>query len=605
LDRGLYNQSIVALKNDRNLLPLRRFDTLNLATLSMGSAELTSFQQMLENYTSVRHFNALKDVSGSKKENLIKQLKKYNLVLAGIHGTTIYPWKKFGIHPSTLKFLDELADSTNVVLVLFASPYSLEMIDNPEKYKAILLAHQDVTESNEMAAQMIMGSTGCRGKLPVSVLPHFPIHSGLTIRSLNRLQYAFPQEVGIPSKALEKIDSIALKSIRDEEIPGCQILVAYQGKVIYKKAFGYHTYKKGVFVNDTDIYDLASITKIAATTASIMWLYDQKKLDIDHKLVWYLPYLYGTNKEYIIVREMMAHQAKLKPWIPFYQATLLDGQPDKRYYSKKLDEKHTVKVADKLFIRNDYAFTLFDTIIHSDLRKRNGYKYSDLGFYLLKQAIENLTNKPLDKFVEETFYRQLGMQHTMYNPLGRVKKQKIVPTEEDTYFRHQLIHGYVHDPGAAMLGGVAGHAGLFSNANDMAIFMQMLLNGGMYGGTRYLRASTVSQFTKQQFPLEENRRAIGFDKPDPQDPENGPTCEEASLLSFGHTGFTGTYAWADPEHDLIYIFLSNRIHPTARNTKLIRNNTRTEIQKIIYQALPEKKKAIADRDEMGALPFAK
>lgn len=605
LDRAFYQQSIITLKNERTLLPVRRLDTLNLASLSLGSAELTSFQLMLENYTSVRHFNVVKDISVSKRENLINQLKKHNLVIAGIHGTTIYPWKQFGIRPSSLKLLDDLADSTNVVLVLFASPYSLEMIDNPEKYQAILLAHQDVPESNEIAAQMIMGGMDCRGKLPVNVLPDFPIHSGLTLNSIDRLNYSLAEEVGISTHALKKIDSIALKSIRDEEIPGCQILVAYQGSVIYNKSFGYHTYKKGRFVDNTDIYDLASITKVAATTASIMWLYDQRKLDIDHKLVWYLPFLYGTNKEYIIIREMMAHQAKLKPWIPFYQATLLDGKPDKRYYATKLDEKHTVKVADNLYIRNDYEFTLFDTIIHSDLRKRNGYKYSDLGFYLLKQAIENLTNKPLDKFVEETFYRSLGMQHTMYNPLGRVKKQKIVPTENDTYFRHQLIHGYVHDPGAAMLGGVAGHAGLFSNANDMAIFMQMLLNKGVYGGIRYLRASTVNQFTKQQFPLEENRRGIGFDKPDPQDPENGPTCEEASLLSFGHTGFTGTYAWADPKHDLIYIFLSNRIHPTARNTKLIRNNTRTEIQKVIYHALPEKKTVIAERDELGALPFAK
>jgi CubicO group peptidase (beta-lactamase class C family) len=378
-------------------------------------------------------------------------------------------------------------------------------------------------------------------------------------------------------------------------------LVAKDGKVIYRKSFGYHTYKKADFVKNTDLYDLASITKIAASTLAVMKLSDEGKLDIDAKLVWYLPYLKGSNKEDIIIRELMAHQAQLKPWIPFYLSTTKNKKPDQKYYTSAFDQYHTLKVTDNLYIRDDYKTVIYDSIVKSRLLKKKEYVYSDLGFYLLKQTIESLTGQTLDKYTAQSFYNPLGLQTMGYNPLERFDRSFIIPTEKDNYFRNQLIHGYVHDQGAAMLGGVSGHAGLFSNANDLAVIMQMLLQGGSYGGTKYFEESTVNEFTKQQFPLDDNRRGIGFDKPEPENPDDGPTCKSASASSFGHTGFTGTYAWADPDHQLVYIFLSNRVHPDAQNTKLNSMKIRKEIQQVIYDAV-NKAELNTVPNKMSALP---
>ncbi len=601
LERRACEHSTVLVQNYNDLIPLRDLDTLNIATLSLGSPEITAFQNMLSNYSKVDHYNVLKGISANQKKNLIKKLSVYNMVIAGIHNTSIFPGRDFGISSQNMELIDQLSDSVKVVLVMFSSPYSLNLIGHPEKLEAILLAHQDSKIANEIAAQIIYGSIGAKGNLPVSCTEKFICGHGIQTKSINRLKYTIPEEVGIERSALNLIDTIVFNNINDKAMPGCQVLVAKDGKVIYNKSFGYHTYRKGRFVKTTDLYDIASITKIAATTLSVMRLCDQKMLDVDHKLVWYLPYLKGSNKENIIIREMMAHQSGLQAWIPFYLNTLKNGRPYRGLYSKKINEQHTVKVAANLFINDAYSFILYDSILHSDLRKKLDYKYSDLGFYLLKQSIENITNKPLDKYVEEEFYSSLGLKYTMYNPLSKFKRNHIIPTEKDNYFRRQLVHGYVHDPGAAMMGGVSGHAGLFSNANDLAIIMQMLLQGGEYGGKRYLNSSTVYEFTRQQFPLNDNRRAIGFDKPDPKDREKGPTCESVSDLSFGHTGFTGTYVWVDPVYNLVYIFLSNRINPSSNNTKLIKNNTRTKIHQVIYDALEKEKMIELPKDEIGSL----
>ena len=450
-----------------------------------------------------------------------------------------------------------------------------------------------------------MGALEAKGTLPVSVSEAYPVKTGIPVNAIDRLEYSIPEDVEIDSEDLQKIDTIVLNNIKEKAIPGCQVLVAKDGKVIYRKSFGYHTYKKGNFVKNTDLYDLASITKIAATTLSIMKLQDDKMVDIDHKMVWYLPFLRGTNKEDMIIREMMAHQSGLKAWIPFYLNTMKDKKLDKNLYSSKLNKNHTVKVANNLYITDKYKYVLYDSILTSKLRKRRDYKYSDLGFYLLKQTIENLTNQPLEEYTHENFYKPLGLKTMGFNPLEKFKLKEINPTENDSYFRKQLVHGYVHDPGAAMLGGVSGHAGLFANANDLAILMQMLLQGGHYGGKTYLNSNTIAQFTKMQFPLNDNRRGIGFDKPDPNDRDDGPTCESVSDLSFGHTGFTGTYAWVDPEYNLVYIFLSNRIHPTAKNTKLIKMNTRTAIHQVIYDAIIKNQKPVEMENGTGVLGIAR
>ncbi|MCB2220565.1 MAG: serine hydrolase [Bacteroidetes bacterium] len=601
LEREIFEEAITLLKNHNSLIPLRNLDTLKIAVVSAGAPEITGFQEMLGNYTHITPFNILGSSTPEQQELLISKLEPFNLVILGIHGTNIYPTRNFGISDQTLKLASSIASSKKTILSLFASPYSLALIDSLEKFEAILLGHQDLRVANEIAAQIIMGSIDANGKLPVTAAEAYPAGFGLHTNPINRLKYTIPEEVNIKREDLFLIDTIVFNNIRDEAIPGCQVLVAVDGKVIYHKAFGYHTYKKGDFVKTTDLYDLASITKVAATTLGVMKLYDIGRMDIDQKLANYLLYLTGTNKENINIRELMAHQARLKPWIPFYLNTIQNGKPDKKLYSDHPDDQHTFKVADKLYLDRNYHFILYDTIVQSELRKRKEYKYSDLGFILLKQAIENLTNKPLDQYTDEQFYKPLGLQYTCFNPLNRHRPVCIVPTEQDDYFRNQLIHGYVHDPGAAMLGGVSGHAGLFSNANELAVIMQMLLQRGKYGGREYFRESTVRQFTKQQFPLNENRRGIGFDKPEPENRDKGPTCSSASLESFGHSGFTGTYAWADPKYNLVYVFLSNRVNPTAANIKLIQNNTRTEIMQVIYNAIEKSGKFQQPSDEIGIL----
>ncbi|MBN2172961.1 MAG: serine hydrolase [Bacteroidales bacterium] len=602
ISRKLFKAAITVVKNKENLVPLQRFDTLRVACLSAGSPEINPFQQMLANYCKIDFFNLGDDFSKAKEASILNELKNYNLVIAGIHGTNIFPQRNFGISKQIIDLTSKLSDSTNVILTVFASPYSLKMFDpDSSGYTSIVLAHQDNPVANEIAAQIIMGGLDSKGTLPVSVTDRLPVNAGIRTQSLNRLSYGLPEEVGMSSNILKKVDSIVLESIYKEAIPGCQILVARNGEVIYQKPFGYQTFKKGEFVENDDLYDLASLTKVAATTLAVMKLNDNKMMDVDHKLVWYLPFLRGTNKEDIVIRELMAHQANLQPWIPFYLNTLTEkGELMPNYYSSKLDDLHTVKVADNIYIRNDYEFILYDSIIYSKLRKKKDYKYSDLGFYLLKKAVENLTNQPFDRYVDETFYKKLGLRTMTFNPIEKFDLKRIVPTENDQYFRKQLIQGYVHDPGAAMLGGVSGHAGLFSDANDMAIIMQMLLQKGNYGGIQFFNPSTVEEFTKQQFPLNKNRRGIGFDKPEVENRENGPTCKSASDLSFGHTGFTGTYAWADPEYNLVYIFLSNRIYPTANNTKLIKMDTRTAIQQVLYESIVKENKK-APHDELGAL----
>jgi len=599
ITRQLYESAITVISNNNNLLPVKRLDTLKIATLSVGSPEINAFQDMLGNYCKVDHYNVLQAISNNKAKELQKKLSNYNLIIAGIHNTNNSLKKNYGISKQTIKLIENLADSTKVILSVFASPYSLSLLSDPNKFESIVMGYQDEKLANEIAAQIIMGSIEATGKLPVIAHADFPAGTGLNTLSIQRLKYTIPEEVGISKTDLDQIDSIALYCIKEEAAPGCQILVAKDGNVIYSKSFGYHTYKKGDFVKNSDLYDLASVTKVAATTLSVMKLSDENKLDVDHKMVWYLPYLRGTNKEDLIIREMMAHEARLEPWIPFYLNTMEDGKLDKNLYATKLSKDFTIKVADKLYIRGDYEYVMFDSIVTSDLRKRKKYKYSDLGFYMLKQAIENLTNTPLEKYVQVKFYEQLGLQTMCFNPLEQFNQKEIVPTENDQYFRKQLLKGYVHDPGAAMLGGVSGHAGLFSNANDLAIIMQMLLQGGEYGGTAYLKWNTVHQFTKRQFPLNDNRRGIGFDKPEPEDKDLGPTCESASDNSFGHSGFTGTYVWADPDYELVYIFLSNRVNPDANNKKLIKMNIRTEIQQVIYDAIIKSEEKQGLKQELG------
>jgi CubicO group peptidase (beta-lactamase class C family) len=366
-------------------------------------------------------------------------------------------------------------------------------------------------------------------------------------------------------------------------------LIARKGNVIYRKAFGNNDYVQKQAVGNDDIYDLASVTKVAATTLAVMKLYDLRVVNLDEPLSHTLKDLANTNKKNITIREVMTHQAGLVAWIPFYLKTLKSGQPDSNFYATKYSTAFPLRVAEGMYLRKDYKQIILDSIIKSPVSEKKEYRYSDLGFILMQQFVEQVSGQSLDVFMDEQFYKPLGLHTLTYHPRDRFPLSRIMPTENDTTFRHQLVHGDVHDQAAALFGGVAGHAGLFGTSNDMAILLQMLLQDGSYGGRQFLKPETVALFTKRQF--KGNRRGLGFDKPQLIPSEPGPACKEASANSFGHTGFTGTYIWADPDTDLIIVFLSNRVNPDAEPNKLVQLGIRTQIQETLYRALMKNQKS--------------
>ena len=584
LSREIFKRAITLVKNTGNLIPVNDTGNQKIASFCTGDAQRNTFQQILSKYGKIDHFNSFKGIEN--KKSLLKKLAEYDIVIAAFHNSSIFPQRNFGLNENDIALMDSLAKKTKVILTLFASPYSLNLLPDSNHFTAIVVAYEDRDEAQSIAAQIITGGLPAKGHLPVSV-KNYPSGTGIQTTSLHKLKYGTPVEVGVSEEALKKIDSLVYANIEDKTMPGCQILFARNGTVFFEKAYGYHTYEKKREVRLDDIYDLASLTKIFATTAAVMKLNQEGKLDIDRKLSGYVPYLQHSNKKDMIIREVMAHQARLKPWIPFYLDVVDSNRmPKPDIIKDHMEPGFSKQIAKDMFIADDYTFQIYREIADSKLRKRKKYKYSDLGFYLLKQAVENVTGEPFEEYAGTTFYKPLGMDHTFFNPSRYYPLKDIIPTEKDDYFRHQTVRGYVHDPGAAMLGGVSGHAGLFSNANDLAKMAQMFLQKGFYGGRQYIDSVWISDFTRTQFPLNENRRGIGFDKPE-EERDEGPSCEKSSDKSFGHSGFTGTYFWVDPEYDLIYVFLSNRTYPSATNRKLITNNVRTNIMEIILEDLDE------------------
>lgn len=585
LNRSLFESSATLLRNEEGIIPLCEMDTLKIAYLSAGgSTETDYFGNTLGLYGRVSRFELPLNAKKKELASLYDELDAFNLVIVGVMNTNIYPWKNYGISEETWSFIRELNASKKVILDLFASPYALSVMGSEDLPEAIVLSYQDDPLAQEAGAELIFGGIPAKGKLPVGVAGLFPTGSGLETEA-TRLQFVEPATLGIGDDFIAKADSIILSGMELKAYPGCQVLAAKDGKVFYHKSFGYHTYENDQAVGPTDIYDLASITKIAATTISVMDMTTRGSIDIDRPLSYYLPYLRGTNKEHVIIRELLAHQARFRAWIPYFRYTVGEENEDKEIYQSKLSEDYPVRVADGMYIHRDYYHEILDSIRYSDLRGNNQYRYSDLGFYLLKEAMENINNVPFEEFVEENYYAPLGLTRMGFLPLRRFKKASITPTENDKSFRKQLLQGDVHDQGAAMLGGVSGHAGLFSNAFDMAVIMQLFLDGGEYGGRKYLDENTLREFTKTQFPLNGNRRGIGFDKPMLDYDEEGPTCRSASSSSFGHSGFTGTYAWADPENGLVYIFLSNRVHPDMNNPRIMEYDIRTNLHQVFYDAI--------------------
>lgn len=581
----LFGEAITVVRNQEEMIPLAYPDTLSPALIIIGTENETTFEKPLTAFLPFSIFRLSHDANVNERQTVLHALEEYNLVVIAVVNTNILASKNFGITDGDVQFIDHIARKKPVILDVFASPYALNAFGNTDIFKSIVISYQDKPYMQQVSAEAITGVHKVAGKLPVSA-GGFKGGTGLSIKK-TRLSYASPEELGIDRAMLAKVDSIALNGIEIKAYPGCQVLAAKDGYIFYEKSFGYHTYNKKNAVKNDDIYDLASLTKILATTPVLMQLEDKNIIDINGKLSDYLLYLKGSNKDGLGFREIMAHQAGLQSWIPYYENTILNTIWDTAVYRSAISELFPIRVANNMYIQENYHYAIYNEIIQSPLEEKK-YKYSDLGFYLFRDLIEQANNIEFDDYVYQHFYDPMGLKNLRFQPRKFFSLKRIIPTEFDQSFRHQLLQGDVHDQGAAMLGGISGHAGLFGNAHDVAVMMQMFLNGGVYGGRHFIDRETVDVFTAYQFPDNDNRRGLGFDKPLLEFEEHRTNCRSASPTSYGHSGFTGTYTWADPETGLIYVFLSNRVYPDMNNTKLMELDIRTNIHQLFYEAIGEK-----------------
>ena len=573
----LYENAITVLKNTDSILPIKNLDKQKIAYVKIGDDSNDSFVSTLQKYADVTV------VDDNNLDSLQVKLASFTTVIIGYHKSDI-AFKNDDLRVDELLKISALAKHNNVILNIFAKPYALLPFDNFDAIKGLVVSYQNSTISQIVSAELIFGAIAAKGKLPVSINSHFKVNDGLSTEKLNRLGFTTAENVGMSSSILSKIDGIANKAVNAKMTPGIQVLVAKNGKVIYQKSFGYHTYEKKIKVQNSDIYDIASVTKILATLPNVMLQYDQNKINLQTTLETMDPLFQGSNKQNISFKDLLSHYAGLPAGLPFYKAALNQAKkPSEVYFRKMPEENFTKKLGDSLYIRNDFSDVIMKMIVDSRLSPKKEYRYSDLTFMILKDYLEKTTGKTLDVLTQENFYHSMGMNNSSFNPLTKFDKNRIPPTETDSYFRKQLLQGYVNDLSAALEGGVSGHAGVFLNAMDAAKLMQLYLQKGSYGNHRYFSEKTFDDFNTCYFCAEGNRRGVGFDKP--QLGASGPTCGCASMTSFGHTGYTGTMAWADPENQIVYVFLSNRTFPVATENRLSKANIREEIQQVIYEAI--------------------
>lgn len=607
----LVEQGITVLNNKDELIPFRQLDTLSIAYVEIGNGE--SFREQLQLYTQAAPFTVAANASEKELLELEQKLEQFNTIIFGYHSLITSPARKYNVTPAIADFLERVAKQKLTVLALFGSPYSLGYL-NGDLHDVLVVSYDNSKISQSTTAQLLFGGTKVSGRLPVSIA-NFSAGNGMDAGEKIRLAYSVPERFGYKSSDFLKIDSLAHRAIDNYAAPGMQILVAKEGTVIYNKVFGNHIYDANQSkVTHSSIYDVASITKIGATMPVLMDLYSQGKLDLEASLGEYLSFPDSSDYALLRIEDILLHQSGLPAWIPFYQRTIESLWPNKPVFDDKFSDFYPYFIANKKYMGlytqpsplfyqpvqskefpNEVAQglysahwvrdTIFSWITATPLRTQGEYRYSDLGFIMLHWALPNLLNEQPTEYLYSHFYDKLGMNHTLYHPLSRFGKEQIVPTESDAYFRKQLLWGHVHDPAAAMLGGEAGHAGLFSNANDLAKLLQMYLNKGVYGGERFLPANTIDYFTSCVNCANGVRRGLGFDKPEPDTKKDSPACRQATSLSYGHSGFTGSLVWVDPAYDLIYIFISNRVFPDTNNLALSKNNFRTDIQDIVYRAI--------------------
>lgn len=575
LRQKLFEAAITIAANKDSLLPFRDWNYKKVASLSIGNTGTSVFQQHISLFAEFDLFNQSAEGNAAAFKALQDTLSKYDLVIVDLHAMVRSAAKNYNVTNETVSFLSILSAKTKVVLVTFGNAYALKNFD---KLNWLICAYEETDATHLAAANALFGAEKTSGKLPVSASAKLTAGTGYVNEQVYRLKISSSEEIGWKTDKLQQAEALIQKAIRSKAFPGCQLLLAKDGKVVYYKTYGNKAYETTTPVSTTDVYDLASITKVAATTIAVMKLYEQKKIDIEKTVGDYLTLPTNTTIKKLKLRDVLLHQAGLKPFMMFWKETV--GPNRDKCYRSQPEQGFTTQVADSMYIRNDYADTMWYMMATSTVDPSPSYLYSDIDFYILQKVVEQVSGERLDSFVYKNFYLPMGLSKLTYLPQQKFLRTRIAPTENDTLFRKQVVHGYVHDQGAAMYGGVAGHAGLFGNAFDLAALFQMLLNNGEYNGKRLLDSATVKLFTSRQNKT--SRRGLGFDKPEPDVAKPSPCYDGVPSAAFGHTGFTGTCVWADPKNNLVYVFLSNRVFPNADNNLLVKMNIRTELQELIY-----------------------
>lgn len=564
---ALSGGSLFLFNNQTRTIPLRGLADRKITSINTGSGFSTVFDSLLRKYADVTSFETSYYRTDSLNlDNLTgDHLKFYNSLIIQVTSQSLND-------PEIIRFITENQKRKDVIIAGFGELSSLKKLDfitGPVVWSTNITA-----DAANNSAQLIFGGIAAKGTLARTISAKYKAGSGYAT-SKTRLRYSSPEAVGLKSADLDSIDLIAAEAIREQATPSAVVMVIKDGNVIFNKAYGSHTYDGSEKTKLSDIYDLASVTKVSATTMSAMKLYEQGKISLNKTVGDYIPNARKSNKEDIMVRELLEHQSGVTA-VSFY----LKLKPEE--YSTDSSQAYPVKVSDNYYFKPGYFREMFwPAFLKAPLRNRGTYLYTDMNMYVMKEIVEWQSGTPIEKYVQDQFYKPLGMYTAGYLPRNRFEKDRIVPTEDEGNFRKTLLHGYVHDPGASLLGGVSGHAGLFSSANDLAILYQMMLNKGTYGGDRYLKPETVTLFTSKQSDV--SRRALGFDMYDPDTTKEYPS-KLATPGTYGHTGFTGICVWVDPKYNLIYIFLSNRVHPKTTD-KLYKLNIRSRIQDVVYRAV--------------------
>ena len=589
LIRELYASAITVLNDSENIIPVKHLEKIRIATLAINKEELTLYQERVSQYVPVDNF-FIDTLNRKKTSEILKKLALYDLIIAGIFNNDQRPGMNFGIPEYLDSLVERLTKQNKCIITYFGNPYAIARIRSLQNATGLILAYQENNYTEDLSAQLIFGGIGSKGSLPVTINAKYPEGYGIITEGNMRMQYGIPESAGMNSELLNrKIDSIANYGISVGAYPGCEVMIARKGIVVFQKTYGYQTYENRIGVSVDDLYDLASVTKISGSLPGLMLLNSSGKFSPDEKLGTYLPDFRRTNKADLLMRDMLTHQAGLVAWIPFWKETVKkDGKFRRNIFAPLPSKKYPEKVAEGLYINKNYRKKIFNEIKKTPLGEKK-YLYSDLTFFIVPEIINKLAGKPWYDYVSSEIYHKIGAYDIGFNPYKHYPLSRIVPTEYDSLFRKQLLHGTVHDEGAAMLGGISGHAGLFATANDLMKLMELYRRMGNYGGEQLISNEIMKEYTRVQFPENKNRRGLGFDKPllnnSELKPDEAYPARGASPESFGHSGYTGTFVWVDPKYEISYIFLCNRVYPTRNNNLVTDLNLRTEILQVIYDSI--------------------